>query len=95
MTRILGAVLIVSTIGPAAAETYSTVSQFDIVRNYATHEAAENIILNGEVLSAGVERGTHSFAIAFENHIYNCVTPWESFSHCRSETSTPIFDIRK
>ena len=95
MKRTLFAAFTALSIAPASADTYSTVSQFDIARNYATHEAAENIILNGKILGTGVERGTHSFSVAFESHIYNCVTPWESYSHCRSETMIPIFEVRK
>ena len=81
--------------GPAAAESYSTVSQFDVVRNYATHEDAENIIFSGTIVSSGVERGTHSFAVIYNEHVFNCVTPWDSFSHCRSETTDSLFKVRK
>ena len=86
--------LAVLSVGAAMAESYSTVSQYDVIRNHATHEAAENIILTGRIISTHVERGIHTFAVAFEDHLFNCVTPWDSFSHCRSESSEPLFDIR-
>ncbi|NNE81476.1 MAG: hypothetical protein HKN18_14510 [Silicimonas sp.] len=94
MKIVTSTILAVSLIGPAAAETYSTINQFNLVRNHATHEAAENIILEGKIISASVERGTHSFAVAFEDHLFNCVTPWDSYSHCRSETSEPLFKVK-
>jgi hypothetical protein len=81
--------------GPATAETYSTKDQFGMVRNHATPEEAEQIILNGEILSSSVERGNHSFAVAFDNHIFICVAPWDSKSHCRSETSEALFPLRE
>lgn len=81
--------------GPANAESYSTKDQFGMVRNHATHEDAERIILTGRIMSSSVERGTHSFAIAFDNHIFVCVTPWDSKSHCRSETSEPLFPMKE
>ena len=94
--KICGALICVTgLVGPAAAETFSKISQFDVVRNYASHEDAENIILNGEILSTGLERGIHSFAVAFESHLFNCVAPWDSYAHCRSETENPIYEVRK
>ncbi len=95
MKLFTGLVLATGSVGPAAAETFSKVSQFDVIRNYASHEDAENIILNGEILSTGLERGIHSFAVAFESHLFNCVAPWDSYAHCRSETENPIYEVRK
>ena len=82
-------------IGSATAETYSTKDQFGMVRNHATHEDAEHIILNGEIMSSSAERGNHSFAVAFDNHIFICVAPWDSESHCRSQTSEALFPLRE
>lgn len=80
---------------PAAAETYSETDQFGMVRNHATHEDAENIILNGRIISSSVERGNHSFAVGFEDMLFVCVAPWDSNPHCRSQTTTAIYVIRK
>ena len=95
MKMVSGVLLVALYAGPASAEIYSTIGQYGMVRNHATHEDAENIVLNGRVLSSSVERGNHSFAVAFEDHLFICVAPWDSNTHCRSETMEPLFAIKE
>ena len=95
MRIITGAILVALQVSPAAAETYSTIGQFGTVRNHATHEDAEKIVLTGKIISSSVERGNHSFAVVFNNHLFICVAPWDSNTHCRSETSEALFAVRK
>lgn len=80
---------------PALAETYSTTDQFGMVRNHATHEDADKIILTGKILSTSVERGNHSFAVDFEGYLFVCIAPWDSNTHCRSETSKALYPERQ
>lgn len=82
-------------VAAAKAETYSRNPQADVVRNHATHEDAEAIIMSGEMLSASVERGIHSFAVISDGRLFNCVLPWDSFAHCRSQTVEPIFPLKQ
>ena len=95
MKMISGALLVALQLSPATAETYSTIDQFGMVRNHATHEDAENIVLTGKIISSSVERGNHSFAVAFNKHLFICVAPWDSNTHCRSQTSEALFAVRK
>ena len=94
--RIIPCVLLAALLGiPAAAETYSETDQFGMVRNHATHEDAENIILNGRIISSSVERGNHSFAVGFDDMLFVCIAPWDSHPHCRSQTSAALYVVRQ
>ena len=95
MKMVTGVFLVAMHSSPATAETYSTTDQFGMVRNHATHEDAENIILMGRIISSSVERGNHSFAVAFDDRLFVCVAPWDSNAHCRSQTSVPLFQAKK
>ena len=95
MKIISGVLLVALQVGPATAETYSTKDQFGMVRNHATHEDAQNIVLNGKIISSAVERGNHSFAVGFNDNLFICFAPWDSKTHCRSQTSKALFAIRK
>lgn len=95
MRMIYSVLLVALYASPATAETYSTTDQFGMVRNHATHEEAENIILTGKIISSSVERGNHSFAVAFNDRLFICIAPWDSNTHCRSETSVALFGARK
>ena len=95
MKMISGVLLVALHTSPATAETYSTTDQFGMVRNHATHEDAENIILTGKIISSSVERGNHSFAVAFNDRLFVCVAPWDSNAHCRSQTSVALFRAKK